>query len=60
MEEPHLTAQSENKAPLGFVEFVTLVAAMMALTALGIDSMLPRCRRSARAWVSIRPTTANM
>jgi DHA1 family bicyclomycin/chloramphenicol resistance-like MFS transporter len=41
MEEPHLTAQSENKAPLGFVEFVTLVAAMMALTALGIDSMLP-------------------
>ncbi|OYY89301.1 MAG: MFS transporter [Sphingomonas sp. 28-66-16] len=28
-------------APLGFVEFVALVAALMALTALGIDSMLP-------------------
>lgn len=41
MEEPHLTASSQNKAPLGFVEFVSLVAAMMALTALGIDSMLP-------------------
>ena len=41
MEEPHLSAQTQNKAPLGFVEFVTLIAAMMALTALGIDSMLP-------------------
>ncbi|MDG2533280.1 multidrug effflux MFS transporter [Sphingomonas sp. HITSZ_GF] len=41
MEEPHLTASARNKAPLGFVEFVSLVAAMMALTALGIDSMLP-------------------
>src|SRR3546814_11109274 len=27
--------------PLGFREFVALVAALMALTALGIDSMLP-------------------
>ncbi|KTW12540.1 multidrug effflux MFS transporter [Sphingomonas sanguinis] len=28
-------------APIGFVEFVLLIAALMALTALGIDSMLP-------------------
>jgi len=41
MEEPHLTADSQNKAPLAFGEFVSLIAAMMALTALGIDSMLP-------------------
>lgn len=41
MDEPHLTAQSANRAPLAFGEFVALVAAMMALTALGIDSMLP-------------------
>lgn len=41
MEEPHLTTESANRAPLAFGEFVTLVAAMMALTALGIDSMLP-------------------
>ncbi len=32
---------SANSAPLGFVEFVALVAALMALTSLGIDSMLP-------------------
>lgn len=38
---PHLTADSANRAPLGFGEFVALVAGMMALTALGIDSMLP-------------------
>jgi len=31
----------EGQAPLGFVEFVALIAALMALTALGIDSMLP-------------------
>jgi len=41
MEEPHLSTQSADRAPLAFGEFVTLVAAMMALTALGIDSMLP-------------------
>ncbi len=41
MEAPHLSTQSANQAPLGFAEFVSLVAAMMALTALGIDSMLP-------------------
>ncbi len=31
----------ENQAPIGFVEFVALVAALMSLTAIGIDSMLP-------------------
>lgn len=30
-----------GEAPLGFAEFVALTASMMALTALGIDSMLP-------------------
>ncbi len=30
-----------NQAPIGFVEFVVLIASMMALMALGIDSMLP-------------------
>lgn len=34
-------ARSADKAPLRFGEFVALIAAMMALTALGIDSMLP-------------------
>lgn len=32
---------SRNQPPIGFVEFVTLIAAIMSLTALGIDSMLP-------------------
>src|SRR6476660_2083329 len=41
MSAPHLSTQSADRAPLRFGEFVTLVAAMMALTALGIDSMLP-------------------
>ena len=41
METPHLTSGSANRAPLAFGEFVSLIAAMMALTALGIDSMLP-------------------
>ncbi|MET0245337.1 MAG: multidrug effflux MFS transporter [Sphingomonas sp.] len=36
-----LSADRANRAPLGFAEFVSLVAGMMALTALGIDSMLP-------------------
>jgi DHA1 family bicyclomycin/chloramphenicol resistance-like MFS transporter len=40
MTEPHHHI-SENRAPIGFVEFVALIAATMALTALGIDSMLP-------------------
>lgn len=39
--QPHLSAASPGQAPLGFREFVSLIAAMMALTALGIDSMLP-------------------
>ena len=30
-----------NEAPIGFVEFVALTAALMSLTALGIDSILP-------------------
>jgi DHA1 family bicyclomycin/chloramphenicol resistance-like MFS transporter len=38
---PHLSKQSANQAPIGFAEFVALIASMMALTALGIDSMLP-------------------
>ncbi|AJP73244.1 major facilitator transporter [Sphingomonas hengshuiensis] len=41
MQTPTLPAESKNNAPLGFGEFVSLIAAMMALTALGIDSMLP-------------------
>ncbi len=31
----------QNTSPIGFREFVALIAALMALTALGIDSMLP-------------------
>lgn len=38
---PVLTTASANRAPLAFGEFVALIASMMALTALGIDSMLP-------------------
>jgi DHA1 family bicyclomycin/chloramphenicol resistance-like MFS transporter len=42
----HLTSapagsDSADRPPLPFGEFVTLIAALMALTALGIDSMLP-------------------
>ncbi|MBA3880504.1 MAG: MFS transporter [Sphingobium sp.] len=33
--------EQEQRAPIGFVEFVALVASLMALTALGIDAMLP-------------------
>ncbi|RDE07032.1 multidrug effflux MFS transporter [Sphingomonas aracearum] len=32
---------TQDSAPLGFKEFVALIACLMALTALGIDSMLP-------------------
>ena len=40
--EPATAIGSEPPgAPIGFVEFVLLVAALMSLTALGIDSMLP-------------------
>lgn len=38
---PSLTASTANRAPLAFAEFVALAASMMAMTALGIDSMLP-------------------
>ncbi|MEI9853148.1 MAG: MFS transporter [Sphingomonas sp.] len=38
---PHLTAHSAGRAPLALGEFVTLTAALMALTALGVDAMLP-------------------
>lgn len=38
-EDPQSVRQ--NQAPIGFVEFVALAAALMSLTALGIDSMLP-------------------
>lgn len=38
---PHLTRRSAGRAPIAFAEFVALIASMMALTALGIDSMLP-------------------
>ncbi|MGK6353605.1 multidrug effflux MFS transporter [Sphingomonas sp. DT-207] len=43
MDQPagNLATESANRAPLRFGEFVALIAAMMALTALGIDSMLP-------------------
>ena len=37
----NIARHSPDSAPLGFREFVALVAALMALTALGIDSMLP-------------------
>ncbi|HWK37265.1 multidrug effflux MFS transporter [Sphingomonas sp.] len=40
MTEQHYR-RSENRAPIGFVEFVAMIAAMMMLNALGIDSMLP-------------------
>lgn len=36
-----LPPPSADRSPLPFGEFVTLIAALMALTALGIDSMLP-------------------
>lgn len=36
-----IPARAADTPPLGFREFVTLVAALMALGSLGIDSMLP-------------------
>ncbi|GAA0736483.1 multidrug effflux MFS transporter [Sphingomonas japonica] len=36
-----MTRVAADRAPLPFTEFVALCAALMALTALGIDSMLP-------------------
>ncbi|MBB4155186.1 DHA1 family bicyclomycin/chloramphenicol resistance-like MFS transporter [Sphingomonas jinjuensis] len=40
-QQPETQAPAVAGAPIGFVEFVALVAALMSLTALGIDSMLP-------------------
>lgn len=37
----HYSTRSAGSAPIGFVEFVTLAAGLMSLTALGIDGMLP-------------------
>jgi DHA1 family bicyclomycin/chloramphenicol resistance-like MFS transporter len=39
--DPQSDAPAMRGAPIGFVEFVALVASLMSLTALGIDSMLP-------------------
>lgn len=41
MRDPGPDQAAEQAAPIPFREFVALVAAMMALTALSIDSMLP-------------------
>ena len=41
MRDPGPAEAAEQGAPIPFREFVALVAAMMALTALSIDSMLP-------------------
>ncbi len=38
---PSTDSPTMRGAPIGFVEFVALVASLMSLTALGIDSMLP-------------------
>ncbi len=38
---PQIEDRPKDTPPLGFREFVALIAALMALTALGIDSMLP-------------------
>lgn len=38
---PNRSSAAPDRAPIGFVEFVGLVAALMSLTAMGIDSMLP-------------------
>ena len=40
-QDPQSDAPAMRGAPIGFVEFVALVASLMSLTALGIDSMLP-------------------
>ncbi|MGH6617266.1 multidrug effflux MFS transporter [Sphingomonas sp.] len=39
--QPGPETRQHDTPPLGFREFVALIAALMALTALGIDSMLP-------------------
>jgi DHA1 family bicyclomycin/chloramphenicol resistance-like MFS transporter len=44
-----MTAVSTAKPGLGFVPFVCMIAAMMALGAMGIDSMLPNLPKIAHA-----------
>ena len=46
---PQIEARQADTPPIGFREFVALIAALMALTALGIDSMLPALPDIARA-----------
>lgn len=41
VDQPFSPPPAQVGAPIGFAEFVALVAAMMSLAALGIDSMLP-------------------
>ncbi|WP_447728173.1 multidrug effflux MFS transporter [Sphingomonas koreensis] len=38
---PHHPGEAANRSPIPMGEFVALIASIMALTALGIDSMLP-------------------
>lgn len=38
---PHQPGEAANRSPIPMAEFVALIASIMALTALGIDSMLP-------------------
>jgi len=44
-----VAAPESSGAPIGFAEFVALVAALMSLAALGIDSMLPALPAIGRA-----------
>lgn len=39
--QTHQPGEAANRSPIPMGEFVALIAAIMALTALGIDSMLP-------------------
>lgn len=55
--EPHLSTSSANGAPLAFGEFVALIASMMALTALGINSMLPALPSIGNSLHVIEPNT---
>ena len=40
-DDPPLAAEQPGGAPIGFREFVALIASLMAMGALGIDAMLP-------------------
>ena len=58
--DPLIAVRAKDTPPLGFREFVALIAALMALTALGIDSMLPALPAIGDvAGCGRRPTTAN-